>query len=143
MARSLPSSHGQRDRDGQRMTYYQAGAFIFPVEGSYEAIKEYTILSSQKEASCGSTLNLQCNQRIDRAGVWREYARSVHRCVFPLLIIFPQALLTRHSPSDRYKKTPQTKTYLNKIHPVTVVLKQDVKKFEIILGLDYQFLHSG
>jgi hypothetical protein len=30
------------------MTYYQAGAFISPVDGSYEAIKEYTILSSSK-----------------------------------------------------------------------------------------------
>lgn len=30
------------------MTWYQAGAFITPVDGSWEAIKEYKILSSSK-----------------------------------------------------------------------------------------------
>src|SRR5512134_175585 len=47
MARLLPSSHGHRDRDGQKMTYYQAGAFLSDVG----VPKEEVIRSQPSERS--------------------------------------------------------------------------------------------
>lgn len=51
------------------------------------------------------TLNLQYNQRTDRAGAWREYATSVHRRVFPLYftVFLPQRNHMRRKTADNRK----------------------------------------